>query len=304
MMVALGKRLAASGLAILTVLLLSFALLKLAPGGPFDNERDAPVAVIERLEAQYGLDRPWPEQLGSYLAGVLRGDLGPSYQYPDYSVAELIAPALPLTLGLGGSALLIAIALALPLAAMAGVRGWRTVLHTLAAALLTVPKFVLAPLLILLFAVQLQWLPAGGWGSDPAQWVLPVITLVAPQLGVLLSALLQGMDQALAGDAVAAARARGLSERRIRWRHALPLALPLAAACLPTVAIALLTGSAIVEQVFGLPGLGRLLVQAAINRDYTLVLGCVLTVAVIVAAVNLLAEAITRWLDPRISAGQ
>lgn len=299
MMVALGKRLAASAVAVLTVLLLSFALLKLAPGGPFDNERDAPVAVIERLEAQYGLDRPWPEQLGSYLAGVLRGDLGPSYQYPDYSVAELIAPALPLTLGLGGSALLIAIALALPLAAMAGVRGWRTALHTLAAALLTVPKFVLAPLLILLFAVQLQWLPAGGWGSDPAQWVLPVITLVAPQLGVLLSALLQGMDQALAGDAVAAARARGLSERRIRWRHALPLALPLAAACLPTVAIALLTGSAIVEQVFGLPGLGRLLVQAAINRDYTLVLGCVLTVAVIVAVVNLLAEAIGRWLDPR-----
>jgi len=298
---ALSLRLGASVLSILLVLIASFALLRMAPGGPFDQERSAPPEVLERLEARYGLDQPWPTQLIRYLGGVLRGDLGPSYQYPDYSVSELISAALPLTLGLGGTALLLAIALAIGLTVLGSHARWRLPVQGLAAVLLTLPKFVLAPLLILLFAVDLQWLPAGGWGSDPRQWVLPVLTLLGPQLGVLLGALLQGMDQAMAGDSVAAARTRGLSETRIRWRHALPLALPLAAACLPAVAIALLTGSAIVEQVFGLPGIGRLLVQAAINRDYTLVLGCVLTVALIVALINLASEAIQRWVDPRIN---
>ena len=299
MIAALGGRLAASALSIMLVLVASFALLKLAPGGPFDAERSAPPEVIERLEARYGLDQHWTSQLGTYLSGVLRGDLGPSYQYPDYTVNQLIAAALPLTLGLGAAALALAITLALPLS-LFGVRpGWRLPVRALATSLLTLPKFVLAPLLILLFAVNLQWLPAGGWNTSGWHWVLPVVTLAGPQLGVLLSALLQGMDEALAGDAVAAARTRGLSEARVLWYHALPLALPLASACLPTVAIALFTGSTIVEQVFGLPGLGRLLVQAAINRDYTVVLGCVLVVSAIVALINLLTESIQRRIDPR-----
>jgi oligopeptide transport system permease protein len=255
--------------------------------------------VIAALEAHYGLDQPWATQFGSYLGGVLRGDLGPSFQYPGRQVSALIAEALPLTLALGGIALVLALLLSLPLALLGSRRGLALPLSLLAQLLLVVPKFVWAPLLILLFAVSWRWLPAGGWDGGPAAAVLPVLTLSAPQLGVLLSALMQGLREADASEALLAARARGLPQRVLLWRHSLPLALPLAAACLPTVAIALFTGSAIVEQVYGIPGLGRLLVQAAINRDYTLVLGCVLVVSLLVALINLGCELIQRWLDPR-----
>lgn len=299
MLSALLRRLAASGLALLLVLLLSFVLLRLAPGGPFDSERQAPPEVIAALEAHYGLDQPWATQFGQWLGDVLRGDLGPSFQYPGRQVSSLIGDALPLTLGLGAVALLLALLSSVPLALLATRPGMAWPLGLLAQLLLIVPKFVWAPLLILLFAVSWQWLPAGGWDGGPTRAVLPVLTLAAPQLGVLLSALMQGLREAGHSEALLAARARGLPESTLLWSHALPLALPLLAACLPTVSIALFTGSAIVEQVFGLPGLGRLLVQAAINRDYTLVLGCVLVVSLLVALVNLLCEFVQRWLDPR-----
>lgn len=299
MAAALLRRLLASALALLLVLLLCFVLLRLAPGGPFDNERLAPSEVIAALEAHYGLDRPWTTQFGAYLAGVLRGDLGPSFQYPGRQVSGLIGEALPLTLVLGGVALLLALLASLPLALLSSRRGMALPIGMLAQLLLVVPKFVWAPLLILLFAVSWRWLPAGGWDGGPRAAVLPVLTLAAPQLGVLLSALMQGLREATTSEALLAARARGLPPATLLWRHELPLALPLAAACLPTVAIALFTGSAIVEQVYGIPGLGRLLVQAAINRDYTLVLGCVLVVSLLVALINLLCEFIQRWLDPR-----
>ncbi|MCB1600283.1 MAG: ABC transporter permease [Lysobacterales bacterium] len=295
-------RLATTALTLLALLVLCLALLRAVPGGPFDQEKLAPPEVQAALAARYRLDQPFWVQVSDYLGHALRGDLGPSFQYSDYSVQELIAGAAPITLTLGGLAALLAIALAVPIACglalrPAGLRvaSWASLLA------LAVPKFVLAPLLVLLFALQLGWLPAAGFGWDqPRTWVLPVLSLALPQFAVLLRALAENLRAALDSPPVIAAQARGYPPSRVIWRHALPLALLQTLGFLGPVLIALLTGSAIIEMVYSIPGLGRYLVAAALNRDYTLLIGSVLTVAVIVALVNLLIDALQWLLDPRL----
>ncbi|MGE4070363.1 MAG: ABC transporter permease [Lysobacterales bacterium] len=295
-------RLATTALTLLALLVLCLALLRSVPGGPFDQEKLAPPEVQAALAARYRLDQPFWVQVSDYLGHALRGDLGPSFQYSDYSVQELIAAAAPITLMLGGLAALLAIALAVPVACTlalrpAGLRvaSWASLLA------LAVPKFVLAPLLVLLFALQLGWLPAAGFGWDqPRTWVLPVLSLALPQFAVLLRALAENLRAALESPPVIAAQARGYTPARVIWRHALPLALLQTLGFLGPVLIALLTGSAIIEMVYSIPGLGRYLVAAALNRDYTLLIGSVLTVAVIVALVNLLIDALQWLLDPRL----
>ena len=295
-------RLATTALTLLALLVLCLALLRAVPGGPFDQEKLAPPEVQAALAARYRLDQPFWVQVSDYLGHALRGDLGPSFQYSDYSVQELIAGAAPITLTLGGLAALLAIALAVPVACglalrPAGLRvaSWASLLA------LAVPKFVLAPLLVLLFALQLGWLPAAGFGWDqPRTWVLPVLSLALPQFAVLLRALAENLRAALDSPLVIAAQARGYPPSRVIWRHALPLALLQTLGFLGPVLIALLTGSAIIEMVYSIPGLGRYLVAAALNRDYTLLIGSVLTVAVIVALVNLLIDALQWLLDPRL----
>ena len=293
------------GEALLTLWLLAtlcFVLLRAAPGGPFDTEKAAPPEVQAALAAQYRLDRPLPAQYLAWLGDVARGDLGPSFQYPDYTVNQLVAQALPVSLLNGGLALLLALLLGIPLGTLAALRagGWLDRALMLVAGLgLAVPKFVVAPLLVLLFAVTLHWLPAGGWG----EWnniVLPAIALALPNLAYCARLTRASMLDVLQAEYLAAARARGLSEARLLFVHALKPALLPVAAWLSPALINIVTGSAVVEQVFGIPGMGRYFVQGALNRDYTLVLGVVLVVGALIVAINALVDALRGWMDPRL----
>ena len=300
------KRFAARLLeALLTLWLLAtlcFVLLRAAPGGPFDTEKSAPPEVQATLAAQYRLDRPLPAQYAAWLGDVVRGDLGPSFQYPDYTVNQLIAQALPVSLLNGGLALMLALLCGVPLGVWAALRAGSWLdrwLMLFAGFGLAVPKFVVAPLLVLLFAVTLHWLPAGGWG----EWkniVLPVIALALPNLAYCARLTRASMLDIRNAEYLTAARARGLSETRLLFAHALKPALLPVVAWLSPALINIVTGSAVVEQVFGIPGMGRYFVQGALNRDYTLVLGVVLVVGALIVTINALVDALRAWMDPRL----
>ncbi|HEX4852895.1 ABC transporter permease subunit [Arenimonas sp.] len=292
--------------AVLTLWLLAtlcFVLLRAAPGGPFDAEKAAPPEVEAALAAQYRLDQPLLSQYGHWLGDVLRGDLGPSFQYPDYTVNQLIAAGLPISLVNGGLALLLALAIGLPLGVWSALRAGRwadRVLMFGAGLGLAVPKFVAAPLLILLFAVTLQWLPAGGWDGGWRSAVLPVIAMALPNLAYCARLTRAAMLEVLGADYLRAARARGLSETRLLFAHALrPGLLPVVAWLSPAL-INVVSGSAVVEQVFGIPGIGRYFVQGALNRDYTLVLGVVLVVGAAIVLINAAVDAARAGMDPRL----
>lgn len=291
--------------ALLTLWLLAtlcFVLLRAAPGGPFDTEKAAPPEVQAALASQYRLDRPLPAQYAAWLGDVVRGDLGPSFQYPDYRVTQLIASALPVSMLNGGLALLLALALGIPLGAWAALRAgrWTDRVLMFAAGLgLAIPKFVAAPLLVLLFAVTLHWLPAGGWGGW-SHVVLPVIALALPNIAYCARLTRASLLETLSADYLKAARARGLSEARLLLAHAMKPALLPVVAWLSPALINVVTGSAVVEQVFGIPGMGRYFVQGALNRDYTLVLGVVLVVGALIVAINTLVDALRAAMDPRL----
>jgi oligopeptide transport system permease protein len=294
--------------ALLTLWLLAtlcFVLLRAAPGGPFDSEKAAPPEVQAALAARYRLDRPLTAQYGAWLGDVLHGDLGPSFQYPDYTVNQLVGQALPVSALNGALALLLALACGIPLGTWAALRAgsWLDRALMLVAGLgLAVPKYVVAPLLVLLFAVTLHWLPAGGWG-EPGNLVLPVIALALPNLAYCARLTRASMLDVLGAEYLAAARARGLSEARLLFAHALrPALLPVVAWLSPAL-INIVTGSAVVEQVFGIPGMGRFFVQGALNRDYTLVLGVVLVVGALIVLINALVDALRAWMDPRLRSG-
>jgi oligopeptide transport system permease protein len=290
--------------ALVTLLLLAtlcFALLRAAPGGPFDTEKAAPPEVQAALDAQYRLDQSLPMQYLGWLGDALRGDLGPSFQYPDYTVNQLIANALPVSALNGGLALLLAVLVGVIVGVWAALRagGWTDrALMLLAGLGLAVPKFVVAPLLVLLFAVTLHWLPAGGWG-DWNNVVLPVIALALPNIAYCARLTRASMLDVLSADYLRAARARGLSDTRLLFAHALKPALLPVVAWLSPALINVVTGSAVVEQVFGIPGMGRYFVQGALNRDYTLVLGVVLVIGALIVAINVVVDALRGWMDPR-----
>lgn len=295
--------------ALLTLWLLAtlcFVLLRAAPGGPFDAEKAAPPEVEAALAAQYRLDQPLPMQYLHWLADVGRGDLGPSFQYPDYTVNELLAASLPITVINGGLALLLALGLGLPLGVWAALRAGRwtdRVLMFGAGLGLSVPKFVVAPLLVLLFAVTLQWLPAGGWDGSWRSMVLPVIALALPNLAYCARLTRASLLEVLGADYLRAARGRGISGARLLFVHALrPGLLPVVAWLSPAL-INVVSGSAVVEQVFGIPGIGRYFVQGALNRDYTLVLGVVLVVGAAIVLINALVDWARSRMDPRLREG-
>lgn len=306
----LGARLLEALLTLWLLATLCFVLLRAAPGGPFDTEKAAPPEVEAALAAQYRLDRPLPAQYAAWLGDLLRGDLGPSFQYPDYTVNRLIAESLPISLLNGGVALALALLLAVPLGAWAALNAGRPLDRLLMAGAglgLALPKFVVGPLLILVFAVTLNWLPAGGWDSaSPAalvrSMVLPVIALTLPNLAYGARLMRASLLETLSADYLRAARARGLPEWRVLVHHALrPALLPVVAWLSPAL-ISVVTGSAIVEQIFGIPGIGRFFVQGALNRDYTLVLGVVLVVGAAIVLINALVDGLRAWLDPRLRA--
>lgn len=299
----IASRLLEAALTLWLLLSLCFVLLRLAPGGPFDGERAAPPEIEAALAQAYRLDAPLWQQYLDWFGGLLRGDLGPSFTYPDQQVGDLILQALPVTLVTGGFALLLAVVLALPLgwlAARARGRWPDRLLMGLSGLGLALPKYVVAPLLVLLFAVLLKLLPAGGWGRAD-QLVLPVLALSLPNLAYAARLVRAGLLEAWESDWYRAARARGLSSSTLLLRHAAPVALLPLLAWIAPAAINLLSGSAVVEQIFGLPGLGRYFVQGALNRDYTLVLGVVATVGIGIVLVNAVIDGVRARIEQRES---
>lgn len=289
---------------LLLVIVLAFLMVHAAPGGPFDDERGLPPDIEANIAAAYDLDKPLPEQLWLYLSGVVRGDFGPSYRYPDYTVAELIGGAFPLSLQLGVAAILLAMLVGVAAGVFAALRS-NSLLDRLVMSFamtgISIPVFVVAPVLVLFLAVKLQWLPAGWSGNTGiARWILPVVSLALPQIAYIARLTRASMLDVLAADFIRTARAQGLGTAAIVRYHALkPAMLPVLSYMGPAIA-AVLTGSVVVEEVFGIPGLGQFFVRGALNRDYTLVLGIVIFYAALVVALNLIVDIFYGVIDPRI----
>ena len=289
---------------LLLVIILAFLMVHAAPGGPFDAERALPADVAEKIEAAYHLDEPLPKQFLRYMSGVLKGDLGPSYRYRDYSVSELIGAGFPVSLKLGLLAIGLALLLGLSAGTFAALRQGSTldrIVMSFAMTGISIPVFVVGPVLVLLFAVKLHWLPAGWSGaSGGAKYVLPVITLALPQIAYIARLTRASMIEVLGRDFIRTARAQGLATKTIIRVHALkPAMLPVLSYMGPAIA-AILTGSVVVEEVFGIPGLGQFFVRGALNRDYTLVLGIVIFYAALIIALNLIVDILYGVIDPRV----
>ncbi|WP_232630169.1 ABC transporter permease subunit [Methylobacterium sp. Leaf118] len=282
----------------------SFFLIRLAPGGPFDLERPLPPAAMENLRRVYGLDEPLAVQFLRYLASLARGDFGPSFSFRDLTVTDLFARGLPVSATLGGLALVLALALGLSLGSLAALRRGGIadrVVGLLASLGLAVPNFVVAPLLQIAFGLGLAWLPVGGWGGgSPKNLILPVVTLALPHAAGIARLTRAALAEVLVQPHIRTQRAMGFSRLRI-LRHALRGALLPVVATLGPLAAGLMTGSVVVETIFGLPGIGRYFVDGALNRDYTLVMGTVVLVAVLVILLNLVADLCAAILDPRIT---
>jgi oligopeptide transport system permease protein len=281
---------------------LTFFLMRLAPGGPFNAERDIPQAARAALAQKYGLDRPLAVQYVTFLARAARLDFGPSYKFPTRQVREIILEGFPVSAELGGWALLVALLVGIPLGVIAAQRqntAADTAVMAVALAGVSVPNFVLGPLLVLAFSLGLYWLPPALW-DGPQSRVLPVLTLSAAYIAYIARLTRAGMLEVLRQDFIRTARAKGLPERVVVLKHALRLGLLPVLSYLGPAAAAIIMGSLVVEQVFAVPGLGRYLVNGAFNRDYTLVMGVVLFYAAFLMALNLLVDLAYAWLDPRV----
>ncbi len=289
---------------LLILIALAFFMIRVAPGGPFDSERALPPEIEANLRAAYHLDEPLIQQFGRYLGGLLRGDFGPSFQYKDFTVTELIGTGFPVSLRLGGSAILLALLIGVTAGTIAALRqNTRTDYSVMAVSMtgISIPNFVMAPLLILLFAVTLGWLPAGGWGGGAwNHMLLPVVALALPQIAYISRLTRGSMIEVLRSNFVRTARAQGLPERTIILRYALKPALLPVVSYLGPAAAAVITGSVVIEQIFGVPGLGRYFVQGALNRDYTLVMGVVVFYGVLIILFNLLVDLLYALLDPKV----
>jgi oligopeptide transport system permease protein len=333
---------------LLIIIAATFFMMRLAPGGPFDQERRLPPEIERNIKAAYDLDKPILQQfldfdsevcsirlgasatpewltargltqagdkfleangrevrcLGGYLGKLLQGDLGPSFKYKDFTVAELIGDGAPVSLRLGLAAILIATGLGMMLGTFAALRQNHLAdysVMTVAMLGITVPSFVMAPILTLILGVYLGWLPVAGWEDGAlANMILPVVGLALPQIAVISRLTRGGMIEVLRSNYVRTARAKGLPERLVITRHALRSAmLPLVSYLGPATA-GIVTGSLVIEQIYGLPGIGRYFINGALQRDYTLVMGVVILYATLVIVLNLVADVIYGLLDPKV----
>lgn len=287
---------------LLVIITATFFMVRFVPGGPFTSEKALPPEILKNIEAHYGLDQPLWRQYLNYLGQVARGDLGPSFKYTNRSVNEIIGQTLPVSLELGGWALLVALAVGLPLGVLAAVRrnSWLDYACSVIGMIgICVPVYVGGPLFALLFGVYLQWVNVSGW-YEGIDRVLPALTLGLAYAAYIMRMTRGGMLEVLGQDYIRTARAKGASEARIVLRHALRGGLlPVVAFLGPAVA-GILTGSFVIETVFQIPGLGRQFVISAFSRDYTLILGTVILYATLIVACNLIVDIAQVWLNPKL----
>ncbi|MBI5276551.1 MAG: oligopeptide ABC transporter permease OppB [Burkholderiales bacterium] len=298
------RRLLAAIPTLLAVITVSYFLLHAAPGGPFDQERKVSEAVLANLNAKYGLDLPLWQQYLKYLGNLLQGDLGASFRYADWSVNDLVAAALPVSLSIGGTAMVLALVLGVALGTVAALRQNSAADYALMLVSnlgSVVPSFVMGPVLVLVFALWLRWLPAGGWEAFQWQYMLlPVALLTFINVATIGRVMRGSLIEVMHSNFIRTARAKGLPTRTVVLRHAFKPALLPVVSIIGPLAISSITAALVTETVFSLPGIGKLIVNGAGNRDYTLVLGLVVLITVIAVALNLLVDLAYAALDPKI----
>jgi oligopeptide transport system permease protein len=282
----------------------AFFLIRLAPGGPFDDEREVPDEIKANLNRVYHLDEPLVQQYGRYVMALFKGDFGPSFKYKDYSVTELIWGGFPISLQIGGTAILLAFLIGAALGTIAALKQNSRLDYTVMGFAMTgiaIPNFVMAPLLTLVLGVHLGLLPVGGWGGGAARnMVLPIVALALPHIAYIARLTRGSMVEVLRSNYIRTARAKGLPERVTILRHAFRAALLPVVSYLGPATAGIITGSVVIEQIFGIPGIGRYFIQGALNRDYTLVLGVVVFYGALIVAFNLIVDLLYGLLDPKV----
>jgi oligopeptide transport system permease protein len=282
---------------------LTFFVMRLAPGGPFSRNRKISPEVQANIEAAFHLDEPIYQQFARYIWGILRGDLGPSTRFRDYSVNDLIAAGLPTSLTIGFWAILVAalVGIALGLAGALRRNGWTDyAAGTIGVIGIAIPIFIIGPLMQAYFSVYLGWLPVGGWNDGWRSLILPVLVLALPNIAYISRLTRSSTIEVLRENHVRTARAKGIGPGRVLLGHAMTGALLPVIAYLGPACAALITGSILIETVFALPGIGRFFVDAALNRDYPLVMGITLVYGGFLIVFNILTDLVRGWLDPRI----
>ncbi len=297
------RRLAWAFPTLLLLITVAFFMIRVAPGGPFDSEKNLPPEIEQNLKAKYHLDEPVIQQYFRYLGQILRFDFGPSFQYRDWTVNQLIADGFPVSLSIGALAMLLSFVLGIGIGTIAALRQNSALDHGLMGVAMlgiSIPNFVIAPILILALAINLGWLPSGGWEWNWRNMVLPVITLSLPVTAYIARLMRGSMIDVLNSDFIRTARAKGLSEITVIRRHAMKPALLPVISYMGPAAAGLITGSVVIERIFAIPGIGSYFVQGAMNRDYTLVMGVVIFYGVLIIVFNFIVDLIYAWLNPRI----
>jgi oligopeptide transport system permease protein len=288
---------------LLVLITIAFFLIRVAPGGPFDSEKVLPPEIRANLDAKYHLDEPLLQQYFRYLGQIITLDFGPSFQYKDWTVNELIARGFPVSLTVGGLAMLLAFFAGTFIGITAALRQNTAMDYSIMGVAMlgiSIPNFVVAPLLILVLAVYQGWLPAGGWDWSIQRMILPVITLALPVIAYIARLTRGSMIEVLHSNYIRTARAKGLPGHLVIRRHALkPALLPVISFMGPATA-GLITGSVVIERIYSIPGLGSYFVQGALNRDYTLVMGVVVFYGVIIILLNFVVDLLYAWMNPRI----
>lgn len=299
------RRLAIAVPTLLLLIVLSFLLMHLAPGGPFTHERALPPQVLANLNAKYGLDDPLWRQIWNYVWGiVVHFDFGPSFVYPDRTVNQLIADGFPVTLTYGSLAFLAAVAVGITLGTLAAIRQ-NTWLDYLAVGISigaqVLPNFVMAPLLVLVLTLWLGWLPGGGWSfSDPSFWIMPVIALSTSYMASIARITRSSMLEVLGSNHIRTARAKGMPEHRVILRHALRPAMLPVVSYLGPVFVSMITGSVVIDIYFSTGGIGKAFVDSALNRDYAVMMGVTILVGALTILFNLVVDILYAWIDPKI----
>ncbi|QIR84877.1 oligopeptide ABC transporter permease OppB [Paracoccus sp. AK26] len=299
------RRLAIAVPTLLLLIVLSFVLMHLAPGGPFTQERALPPQVLANLNAKYGLDDPLWRQIWNYVYGILvHFDFGPSFVYPDRTVNQLIADGFPVTLTYGTLSFLAAVLVGVTLGTLAAIRqnGWLDYLAVgISIGAQVLPNFVMAPLLVLVLTLWLGWLPGGGWSfSDPSFWIMPVIALSTSYMASIARITRSSMLEVLGSNHIRTARAKGMPERRVILRHALRPAMLPVVSYLGPVFVSMITGSVVIDIYFSTGGIGKAFVDSALNRDYAVMMGVTILVGALTILFNLVVDILYAWIDPKI----